>query len=299
VSVRITLIGGSGQLGSDLRKRLRGEVVSLGSSDLDVRRDDDVAAALDRTRPDVVINCAAKTHVDRCEDEADHAFEVNALGAFHVACHSERLGASVVYVSTDYVYGAAGRRETPYCEDDVPGPINVYGASKLSGEYLTRAYCSRHFVVRSCGLYGVAGASGKGGNFVETILRLAGEGSPLRVVADQRLSPTSTWELAAKIAELIQTDRYGLYHVTARDHCTWYEFALEMVRKEGHDVSVEAIGTADYPTRARRPAMSALTSSELAAAGIESCRGWREMLHEYLLMRKSSTQTGSLGARNR
>ena len=111
--------------------------------------------------------------------------------------------------------------------------------------------------------------------------------------ARQRLSPTSTWELAEKIAELIQTDEYGLYHLTSCDHCTWYEFALEMVRREGLDIPVEAIGTADYPTRARRPAMSALTSTRLAAAGIEPCRGWREMLHEYLLMRESSTDTGA------
>ncbi len=279
--MRIAVIGAKGQLGTDLCRRLEGEVIGLDLPELDVRQADSVRSALAEVQPEVVVNCAAMTNVDSCEDQADLAFEVNAQGAYHVARAAEQLGAAVVFVSTDYVFGADGERDGPYTEDDLPGPVNVYGGSKLAGEHLSRAYNSRCYIVRTCGLYGVAGAGGKGGNFVETILRLAQQNQPIRVVSDQRVSPCSTWELAGKVSVLITTRAYGLYHIAARDSCTWCEFAEAILEYQGLTVRPEPITSKSFGAKARRPFMSALSSTKLARAGLEPCRPWRDMLSEY------------------
>jgi len=280
--MRSLLIGAIGQLGTDLRRVLGDDCVGVDWPELDVRNVGQAQALLREQRPAVVINCAAQTNVDLCEDEVESAFAVNALGALHVTRAAAEVGAALVYISTDYVFGAAGVRTTPYDENDPPGPINVYGASKLAGEHLTLAYHPRALVVRTCGLYGHAGARGKGGNFVNTMLRLAREGKPIRVVNDQRLSPTSTVECAAKLVELIQHDAVGIYHVAAPDTCTWYEFAAAIFEEQGLPVDLRAIASDQYPMRARRPAMSALRSTRLGSVGVTSCRPWRAMLREYL-----------------
>src|SRR5205085_9848553 len=173
----------------------------------------------------VVINCAAYNLVDRAEDEPDAAFAVNAWAVRELATACNELGSVLVHFSTDHVFGLDAARRTPYAEDDPPGPVNVYGLSKLSGEYLVRALCPRHFIVRTCGLYGIWGSGGKGGNFVETMLRLAREGKPLRVVDDQECTPSYTVDIATATAALIATDRYGLYHLTNSGSCSWYDFA--------------------------------------------------------------------------
>ncbi len=283
--MRVLVIGGNGQLGTDLRAVWGPNCVGVDWPEFDVTRAAQVDAVLAEHRPGVVINCAARTNVDECEDEPETAFAVNALGALHVARAAGAAGALLVYVSTDYVFGADAQRRAPYTEDDRPGPLNVYGASKLAGEHLSEAYGGRTLVVRTCGLYGHAGARGKGGNFVETMLRLGREGRPVRVVNDQRLSPTSTVECAAKIAELVRCGATGLYHVAAADSCTWCEFAGAIFELAGLPVRPAAISSAEYPVRARRPAMSALSSRRLAGAGVSPCRPWRAMLADYLVTR--------------
>ena len=280
--MKTAVIGAKGQLGSDLCARLAGDVTGLDLPELDVRQPERVTAALAEIRPDVVINCAALTNVDACEDRIDQALAVNALGAAHVAQAAERVGAAVVYISTDYVFGEDTRRRQPYTEDDPAGPISVYGATKLTGEHLTAIASTRWTIVRTCGLYGLAGAAGKGGNFVETMLRLAAEDKPLRVVSDQRVSPTSTWELAGTITELIEVGPCGLLHVAASDSCSWHEFAQAILDRERPGVAVEPIRSDQYKVRAKRPALSALASLRLAEVGIAPCRLWSEMLHEYL-----------------
>ena len=292
--MRIAVIGGAGQLGTDLRRRLEGEVRVFDLPGLDVQQADSVASALTQASPNVVINCAAMTDVDGCEEEAETAFRVNALGACHVARCAQEVGAAAVYVSSDYVFGRQEQRTRPYSEQDLPGPVNVYGASKLAGEHLTRAYCDRCYIVRTCGLYGLAGARGKGGNFVQTILRRAREGNALRVVCDQRVSPTSTWELAGKISALIGTGAYGLYHLAAVDQCTWHEFARAILAHEGLGVEMQAIRSDECHAKARRPALSALASLRLTQIGLTPCRTWREMLHEYLqTCRPAASSTAS------
>jgi dTDP-4-dehydrorhamnose reductase len=286
VCVRVFLIGASGQLGTDLRPLLPADTVALDVPDIDVCDRDGLAQIMRSAAPGVVINCAAQTHVDGCEDAPEAAFAVNAIGAGHVAEVAAELGARVVYVSTDFVFGAAGAREAAYVEGDVPGPLSVYGASKLAGEHLTLAADPAALVVRTSGLYGHAGARGKGGNFVETMLRLAAEGkTELRVVADQCLSPTATAHCARQIVALVDAGARGVVHVAAADHCTWHAFASAVFALAGVDVVVHPIGSDEYPQRARRPRMSALRSERLADYGLAPCPPWREMLAEYLAAR--------------
>src|SRR5438132_6914549 len=183
--MKYLVLGSAGQLGRDLCPRLSGEVIALTRADADLTQSDALRARITKLAPDIVINCAAYNYVDRAEAEPAAAFDVNTWAVRQLALICRDLHCALVHFSSDYVFGLNSERRLPYAEDDGPGPVSVYGLSKLSGEYMVRAYCARHFIVRSCGLYGVWGTGGKGGNFVETMLRLAREGKPLRVVGDQ------------------------------------------------------------------------------------------------------------------
>lgn len=287
--MRTALIGANGQLGTDLARALRGEIASFQRPLLDVTDLASVERALAAVCPEVVVNAAALTHVDQCEESPVDAFAVNSIGARNVAIAAAGVGALLVYVSTDYVYGAAGAVREAYCEDDSPGPVNVYGVSKLAGEYFSSMECRRSLVVRTSGLYGHAGARGKGGNFVETMLRLGAQHGAVRVVSDQRLSPTSTSDAARVIADLVRIGATGLFHVAASDHCTWFEFARAIFELAGSEVSAQPIPTSEYPLPARRPAMSALRSLRLQRVGVQPCRSWRDQLADYLEGRRGSS----------
>jgi dTDP-4-dehydrorhamnose reductase len=183
-----------------------------------------------------------------------------------------------VHFSTDYVFGLDGARHSPWAEADAPGPVSVYGLSKLAGEYLVRSICPRHVVVRTCGLYGVWGSGGKGGNFVETMLRVAGQGKPLRVVADQTCTPSYTVDVAGAVASLLTTGRHGLFHATNAGECTWFEFARTIFELAGVRADLTAITSGEFGAAARRPAYSVLAPS----AGAGPLRPWREALAAYL-----------------
>ncbi|RMF82613.1 MAG: dTDP-4-dehydrorhamnose reductase, partial [Planctomycetota bacterium] len=258
--MRTLIIGANGQLGSDLLARVPGDVRGAMRPGLDVCDEESVAQAMREHRPDAVVNCAAQTNVDGCESAGGEAFAVNAAGALHVARQCALAGAYLVHISTDYVFGDDAQRHAPYVECDAPGPVNVYGASKLAGETLVAAYAPSAAIVRTSGLYGRVGARGKGGNFVETMLRLCAGERPIRVVADQRLSPTSTWALAGTVAELLSVKPRGVVHLAAANDCTWHEFACEIVHSVDPRRTVEAIPSAAYPTPARRPTYSVLGS---------------------------------------
>jgi len=229
--MKIALIGANGQLGSDLAKVLpaRGhDLLPLTHADVEIADGESVAAMMQKHRPEIVLNMAAFHKVDVCEEEVEKTFAVNAYGVRNLALACRAHGATLVHMSTDYVFGGDRRRNVPYVETDMPAPINVYGVSKLAGEHLMRYLLDRYFIFRVSGLYGVAGSSGKGGNFVELMLRLAREGKDIRVVDDQRLTPTYTVDLAHQTAAVIETEQYGLYHATSQGDCTWYEFAAEI-----------------------------------------------------------------------
>ncbi len=282
--MRVLVTGTNGQLGTDLCIALRDfELVPLTHKDIDIADMDSVREACSKHKPDAIINTAAYVRVDDCETEQDKAFRVNALGARNVAVLAQELGAKLVHLSTDYVFGGeAEQRTTPYTEFDIPVPLSIYGRSKLAGETFVRHLCSKHFVIRTAGLFGVAGSSGKGGNFVETVLRLAKGRGELRVVNDQVFSPTYTHDLAKKITRLISTEYYGIFHITNKGACSWYEFTTKILKLAGLKTLVIPITSDQYPQKASRPRYSVLDNYHLRLLGMDDMRSWREALSSYL-----------------
>ena len=279
--MKIALIGADGQLGTDLLSLLpTADCFPLFYPDFDVREALKTRDLLRSLAPDVVINTAAFHRVDECEDRPEAAFNVNAVAVRNLALICRERNAVLVHFSTDYVFD--GQKRTPYVEEDEPGPLNVYGVSKLAGEYFVRSLCQKYFLIRTCGLYGSAGCREKGMNFVELVLHLEKSGRPLRVVDDQWVTPTSTEELAARILELLGTERYGLYHMTNEGQCTWYEFAREIFSVAGRAANLSPIDSHAYGAKARRPAYSVLENRRAKALGITDFSPWREALRNYL-----------------
>jgi dTDP-4-dehydrorhamnose reductase len=280
--MKFAVLGAAGQLGRDLCPRLPGEVVPLDRTRADLTNADQLKSTLTAERPDVVVNCAAYNFVDKAESEPDAAFAVNAWGVRNLARVCRDLDCVLVHFSTDYVFGLDTNRTTPLETTDPPGPLSAYGMNKLCGEYAVRAECPKHFVIRTCGLYGVWGSGGKGGNFVETMLRVAGQGKPLRVVDDQHCTPSYTADVAAATVALIASGKYGLYHVTNGGATTWYELARTALELAGVKADVSPIPSSGYPTPARRPGYSVLSLEGLATAGVTEPRPWREAVTAYL-----------------
>lgn len=288
--MRIALIGAEGQLGTDLQTVLpavlAADVVPLTHRDVELTDSESIEQALDRADAETVINVAAYNLVDRAEDEPEAAFAVNAFGPRRLAQACERRGLTLLHVSTDYVFGLDETRSLPYAEHDGPGPVSAYGSSKLAGENFVRSECRRHFVVRTCGLYGHAALAGRGkGNFVETMLRLAADRDELRVIDQQRCTPTATADLAHAIAGLLRTDRFGLYHATNGGSVTWYEFAREIFRLAGVEIKLIPITPEEFGARARRPGYSVLDCAKLADTLGKQLPPWHDALEAYLAKR--------------
>jgi dTDP-4-dehydrorhamnose reductase len=277
----IALIGADGQLGTELLRILpRDGVAPLYYPAFDVTRPDLVRAALAGIGPRVVINTAAFHRVDECESRPHLSFRVNALAVRDLAALCREMGAVLVHFSTDYVFD--GRKTTPYVESDAPNPLNIYAASKLAGERFLQASGAKFFLVRTCGLFGPAGCREKGRNFVETMLALAERGGPIRVVNDQTVGPTSAAELAVRVAALIATDRYGLYHLTSDGSCTWYEFARQIFRALGREAQLVPVTSEEFGAPARRPRFSVLANGKARALGLPAFSPWAEALEAYL-----------------
>lgn len=280
--MKIMIIGAGGQLGSELVNIVQEDIIiPLTRLDLemtDYRQMNDVISS---NTPDIVINTTAYHRVDECEDNVEKAFSVNTFAVRTLSKICAEMNATLVHFSTDYVFG--GEKRVPYMENDMPNPLSVYAASKLAGEYFARNICRRHFVVRTCGLYGAKGVSGKGENFVEMMLRLAREQKPIKVVADQIVTPTFARELAVSISKLIRTGEYGLYHITNDGGCSWYEFAKTIFDLTGIRADLSPITSEEFGAKARRPAYSVLENRNLRALGIDNMRPWKEALKEYLM----------------
>lgn len=284
---KIALIGSNGQLSYDLKRVYEGQadLVGFTRADLDITDHDHTRRILSELQPDVIINTAAYHRVDDMEDNVAMSYQVNAEAIRNLAYISRDLDVPLVHYSTDYVFGGEGIRDTPYVETDAPYPINVYGNSKLAGEYYVRDIATKYFVIRSSGLYGVAGSSGKGGNFIETMVNRAKDGKPTKVVADQTLTPTFTGDLAEKTYELLQTDAYGLYHISNTDSCNWHEFATAIFEQTQYPPEFGATTTAEFGARATRPPYSVLDNHNLRAAGIADMRPWQDALATYLALK--------------
>lgn len=279
--MRIALLGANGQLGTDLRAALAAhELVPFTHGDFDVRDTAAARQALAAARPDVVINTTAFHKVDLCETEAESAFAVNALAPYALARLSRELGFRFVHYSTDYVYG--GRDVRPLTEDVPPAPVQVYGVSKAAGEWMVLNAAPDSLVIRSSGLYGLAGASGKGGNFVMTVVRLAKEQGRMRMVNDQRTSPSYTRDLASGVTALVEKGATGIVHLTNSGSCTWFEFASFIVKAAGLDAEVAPQTSSESGALARRPPYSVLANSRLAEFGIAPLRPWHEAVSDFL-----------------
>jgi dTDP-4-dehydrorhamnose reductase len=273
--MRILVVGADGQLGSDVVRLLSPtvDVTARVVDELDVTDRAALRREAEVSHPDVIVNCAAYTAVDKAESEPNTAYRVNVLGARNVAQAAERIGARVVYFSTDYVFDGAAAE--PYVEDAPTGPLSVYGTTKLLGEQATREANPDHLVLRLAWLYGPTGH-----NFVRTILHLAREKDVLRIVDDQTGSPTFTEDVVHQVLALIEDGASGTYHCVNTGRATWYEFARSIVRACGLDIPVIPIRTVDYPTPARRPAFSVLADRNLDLEGLNVMRPWQEALDD-------------------
>lgn len=276
--MKVVVTGAKGQLGTDVVHLLadRGyEVYGYGREELDITNFDQVKQVITEIRPDVVIHAAAYTKVDLAESEPDQAFFINAYGTRNVAVVSEAVGAKLVYISTDYVFD--GMATTPYNEFAPTNPLSIYGKSKLAGEQFVRDLHSKFFIVRTSWVYGK-----HGNNFVKTMLKLAQERDELMVVHDQVGCPTYTVDLSNCILELIQTEKYGVYHVSNSGHCSWYEFAKAIFEEAGIKVKVNPCTTREFPRPAPRPMYSVFEHMALRLNSFKVMPNWRDSLRIFL-----------------
>ena len=277
--MKIAVIGATGQLGSDLVK-VFDEVIPLTHVEIEIKDLLSCLKTLEKYRPDVVINCASCVRVDDAEDYAEEVFAVNSVGAKNVAIACKKINAVNVYISTDYVFD--GSKNIPYTEEDRPNPINTYGISKLAGEFYTKLV-ERHYIIRVSSLFGAAGASGKGGNFVETMITKAKNNEKIMVVDDMVMSPTYTRDAAEMIKEiLIKKMPFGTYHAANKGQCSWYQFAKTIFNTLGIEVSLAPTKANILQSKARRPMYSPLVSVNLKKYGLEM-ESWEAALKNYLI----------------
>ena len=274
----ILVTGMTGQLGYDVARELerRGEkFIGTTRKEINLLTEDGAKNFILEKKPDAVIHCAAYTAVDKAESEAETALTVNGLGARWIAEACREVGAKMIYVSTDYIFGGDGR--TPYEVSDEKNPVNIYGRSKLLGENAIETILRNYFVVRTSWVFGINGK-----NFVKTMLNLADKNKKLRVVDDQVGSPTYTPDLAKLLVDMIHTEKFGIYQATNEGFCSWAEFAKEIFKQAGKKVEVEAIQTVDYPTPAKRPFNSRLSKKSLDDAGFDRLPTWQDALKRFL-----------------
>jgi len=288
--MKLLITGANGQLGRELQRILKSGESELGpipqalrnaeitAIDIDALDIADTAAALsfiEKDKPDVLLNCAAFTNVNACEDNRETAMKANAIGPRNLAMAARRIGAKLIHVSTDYVFSGdeAGQR----AEWDICAPQSVYGYSKYLGEQYVREFCDRRFVVRVAWLYGYVG-----GNFVKTILKAGRELGQLKIVNDQYGNPTSAADVAHHLLKLAVTEEYGIYHCTNNGTCSWYDFACEFVRLAGFPCNIIPIRTEEYPAPAKRPAYSSLDNQMLRCTVGDEMRDWKDAIAAYM-----------------
>jgi dTDP-4-dehydrorhamnose reductase len=274
--VRALITGGAGQLAHDLCALLGDDADCWSHAELDVTDEAALDRAFAHTQPDVVINCAAFHNLDACERDPDTSWAVNVKAVRELARRSPRL----VHISTNYVFD--GRRDEPYAERDTPAPRSIYALTKLAGEHAALAYCDSALVVRSAGLYGLHGSASKGGNFVQRMIARAREQGSLGVVADQRLQPTFTADLARAILDALDARAEGILHLTADGECSWHEFTVAILAQAGVDAPVAATATTIAPGGVDRPLNGVLARARADALGLARLRPWQDALADYM-----------------
>jgi len=280
--MKVALIGADGQLGSDLVPRLREyKLYPFYYPHFDVKDTAGTRSTLLDIHPDIVINTSAYHRVDECEENPVEAFYVNAIAVKNLSLICRQMDSVLVHFSTDYVFD--GEKKSPYIETDSPNPLSVYGVSKLAGEFFVRNICVKYFLIRTCGLYGTAGCWGKGTNFIDSIISMAKNGKPFKVVKDQTVTPTSTEELSLIINKLIHTDNYGTYHLTNEGECTWFEFAQEILGMTGYKTELIPVSSEEYGAKAIRPHYSVLENRKASQIGLALFSHWKKALQNYLI----------------
>ncbi|MBI6873663.1 dTDP-4-dehydrorhamnose reductase [Clostridium aciditolerans] len=288
--MKILITGCRGQLGSQIINILKegaselgtipqdyrnSEIIGVDIEELDISNLELVKSFINEVKPDIVINSAAYTNVDSCENNRDLALKVNSLGPRNLAIACEQVDAKLIHISTDYVF--RGNGTIPYREYDVTNPVSVYGETKLLGENYVRECCLRYFIVRTAWLYGY-----NGNNFVKTIMKAAKEKGHLEVVNDQRGNPTNAEDLAHHILKIALTDEYGIYHCTGTGECTWYDFAKAIVKFKEIECTVSPTTSNKINRAAERPAFSSLDNMMLRCSVGDEMRDWREALKVFL-----------------
>lgn len=276
--MKVLVTGVKGQLGYDVVKELerRGlEAVGVDIEEMDITDKESVSDVIEQAGVDAVIHCAAYTAVDAAEDNEEICRKVNAEGTQNIADVCKQLDIKMLYISTDYVFGGEGER--PWEPDDERDPQSVYGQTKYEGELAVQNTLEKYFIVRIAWVFGINGK-----NFVKTMLKLAETRDSLTVVNDQFGSPTYTYDLAKLLVDMIQTDKYGVYHATNEGICTWYEFACAIFREAGIPMNVSPVTSAEYAAKAKRPANSRMSKEKLVENGFEKLPTWQDALHRYV-----------------
>ena len=276
--IKLLITGGNGQLGRAInnlyKDRADIECINTDVGELDITNLEEVLAFVKDCKPYAIINCAAHTAVDLCEDQEELAYKINAIGPRNLSIAAEKNGAKILHISTDYVF--AGDATEPYKEFDIPAPQGVYGATKLAGENFVKEFSTRYFIIRTAWLYG------DGKNFVKTMLRLAEDRDEIGVVYDQVGSPTSTFELAKAMDSLLFTENYGTFHGTCEGVCSWADFAEEIFKLAGKNVKVNRLTSDQYAAKAKRPAYSVLENYMFKITNGFMFADWHDALNEYM-----------------
>ena len=277
--MKVLVTGITGQLGFDVLNELHNrniEVVGTARKDFDLTNEEEMIEFIKSHKPDAIIHCAAYTAVDKAEDEKDLVMQINSVATEEIAEICKEIDAKMIYISTDYVFPGDG--DKPYEIDDVKGPTNVYGHSKLLGEEAVQKLLDKYFIVRISWVFGINGK-----NFIKTMLRLSETKKELRVVNDQIGSPTFTADLAHLLVDMVQTDKYGIYHATNEGFCSWAEFAAEIFRQADVKTKVIPVPSSEYPTKATRPKNSRLSKKSLDDAGFKRLPSWKDAVGRYLV----------------
>lgn len=276
--MKILVTGYNGQLGYDVIKELNRrsiECKGVDREDFDITNRDQTVEYICSYAPDAIVHCAAYTAVDRAEDDKEICRKVNVDGTENIAVACEALNAKMLYVSTDYVYGGAG--DIPFEPGDPTNPKNVYGRTKLDGENAVKRHTDKYFIVRTSWVFGI-----NGNNFVKTMLQLGKEKDELNVVCDQIGSPTYTPDLAKLICDLVVTEKYGTYHGTNENYCSWADFAAEIMKLGNRQTKINPVLSSEYPVKAERPHNSRLSKKCLDSAGIARLPSWQDALERYI-----------------
>lgn len=276
--MKVLVTGVKGQLGYDVVKDLekRGhQPIGVDRDEMDLMDNEAIRTFIMNLKPEAIIHCAAYTAVDKAEEEVETCYQINAESVKVISECAKELDVKLIYISTDYVFD--GTKEGEYVETDLPNPINVYGASKLKGEQYVQTLLEKYYIVRISWVFGV-----NGNNFIKTMRRLGSERDELNIINDQVGSPTYTADLAPLLVDMMETDKYGIYHVTNEETCSWYEFANEIFKQSRIEVKTNPITTDQYPTAAKRPMNSRMGKAKLKANGFNLLPTWQQALAHYL-----------------